>query len=163
MLLRGGKMADVKVVPLEGWHLAEIELQPMQAYAATKCEDPRFRATLANNTDGYTMLVDNGEGEKPTIIAVCGVITEDTGLGSAYAFISKHFRKYSLRLTRGIKKFLEEKLATKYHRIESVACVEFEEALRWHHILGFKLESIKKQATVYRQDVALYAMIREGE
>lgn len=156
-------MADeIRMVPIEAWHLAEIDMQEMQSYAAELCKDPRYRVMVAQ-AGGVTMLIDHGKDKKPTIICCCGIIKIDKGLGVTYAYLSKVFPKYAVRVTRAVKKYLEDALAHDFHRIETQADVNFPESNRWNKMLGFKYEYTKKQATAYRQDVNTYAMIREGD
>lgn len=149
-----------KIVPLEAWHLAEIDLQDEQKYFEAKCQDVNFRVAIARE-GGETAILDYGEGKAPVILGCAGVMRTVDGVGIAWSVLSKYIGKYMTRSTRYIKKYLQEKLATEFHRIEMCANDEFKAACRWAEMLGFEYESTKRQATEYRQDVRVYVMIRE--
>lgn len=150
------------VVKLEPWHLSMIDLQDKQQYFATKAADPAFRIAVANQ-GGYAGLLDFGPDKAPVVTGCCGIAPIDTGVGIAWAVLSKSFPRYAVRYTRFIKNYLQEQLATDFHRIEAEVNVSFLEAKRWVEMLGFEYEFTKRQADAYRQDVMVYAMIREKE
>lgn len=149
-----------KITNLEAWHLAAIDIQEHQKHFAKKCEDARYRVALAQQ-GGVTGYLDYGEGKPPVIVGIAGIIPYEDGVGMGWSLLSKSFPKYATRCTREIKRYCAEKLKTTFHRIEIQTDAEFAPANRWAEMLGFKLESVRKQASAYRRDLRVYVMLRE--
>lgn len=149
-----------KLVKLEPWHLAEIDIQPRQKYFEEKCQDPAYRVALAE-AGGVTAIVDNGAGQAPTIVGIAGIMEYDKGVGMAWAVLSTHFPKYAVQATREVRRYCAEQLATNYHRIEMQADTTFPQACRWALMLGFEFESVRKQGSAFRHDMNVYIKLRE--
>ena len=152
--------ATFKLVKLEPWHLASIEVQDHQKYFEVKCKDPAYRVALAKE-GGITGLLDNGPDVPPTIVGIAGIMTYEEGVGMGWSVLSKHFPKYARRITRLVKEHCKEQLQTTYHRIEIQTQDDFAPANRWAEMLGFEFEAIRKQASPHRKDMRVYTMLRE--
>lgn len=152
--------ATFKLVKLEPWHLASIEIQEHQKYFEAKCKIPAYRVALAKE-GGLTGIVENGPDQPPTIVGIAGIMQYEEGVGYGWSVLSKHFPKHALSATRMVREYCDEQLREKYHRIEIQTQDDFAPANRWAEMLGFKLESIRKQGSPFRQDMRVYVRLRE--
>lgn len=153
--------ATFKLVKLEPWHLASIEIQEHQKYFEARCKNPAYRVALAKDGGGITGILDHGPDVPPTIVGIAGIMPYEEGVGYGWSVLSKHFPKYAFRITKLIKEYCKEQLAENYHRIEIQAQDDFLPATRWAEMLGFEFESVRKQASPFRDDMRVYVMLRE--
>lgn len=144
-----------RITTLAPYHLADIAIQEHQEYFAIQCKDPSFRVAVAQNGGFAGVIEETGE-----VIGIAGITPYGEGVGIGWAVLSKNFRKYAVRITRAISAYLDEAIKEKYHRIEVHTDTTFPEASRWAEMLGLEFESVRKQASPYRQDMRVYVKLR---
>lgn len=144
------------IVPLQAEHLLHIDLQEKQKHVAERCKLKEYREALANQLS-WVAIADG------KIIAIAGIVSYEDGVGIGWALLSKHFKKYAVRITRAIKKYLYNlvNIEKRYHRIEIHVDTTFKEAVRWAPLLGLEYESTRKKASPYRQDMQVYVILEE--
>lgn len=149
---------EIEIVPLQAEHLAHIDIQEKQRYFKEECTSAEYREAIAKQ-GGWVLIADG------RIIAIAGIVPTDKGVGIGWAVLSTHFKKYALRVTRAIRKYLDKVVNKEktYHRVEVHVDTTFKEAVRWAKLLGLTYESTRKKATAYRQDMQVYVILEKEE
>lgn len=123
------------VTEFEFEHFGIITLQDNQkALFSHLIKDREYSIGLKNNGPAYSMINE----DTLTNIASAGVIDASHGRGIAWALLSQDAGKHMVRLTREIKKFLDN---CAFSRIETTVQGDFVEGHRWAQMLGFKNET----------------------
>ena len=72
------------------------------------------------------------------VLAIAGIMPRWEGVGLAWAWLSRDWRKYARRITAEI---IANLAASKCHRIELGVKVGFDRGARWAERMGFELET----------------------
>lgn len=102
---------------------------------------------------GKAAVDDSGE-----VLAIAGVMPLWEGVGLAWAWLAKGWRKYARRITAEIITGLE---MAKFHRIEVGVKVGFERGARWVERMGFELETpVARKWGPDGSDFAIYVKVK---
>lgn len=83
---------------------------------------------------GGTAAVD----DDGTVLAIAGILPRWEGVGLAWAWLTRGWRKYARRITAEI---IAEVCTSPYHRIELGVKHGFDAGARWAERIGFTLET----------------------
>ena len=101
------------------------------------------------------------------VLAIAGILPRWPGHGTAWAFISDDITgREWVDITRATVEYLDNALATDYHRVEAWAHADPPEwrdiACGWLERLGFKREGTARKFTPDGADMIMYARTRDG-
>lgn len=137
------------VVPFHVEHLAQLALQPHQAYLASEVLTPGYAEALATG-DAFSCF----EGDE--LVMCAGVLPIWEGRGLAWALLSASAGRVMLALTRATLRFLK---VCRYRRVETHVEVEFAAGHQWMRMLGFEREGCMRAYSPDGRDCDLYARI----
>jgi len=141
----------LKIVPLESWHLLDIEVQEAQRNCDTVLRNETNAKELVRAGPAFTAL----EGETP--VACAGIAGCGGGRFLAWSVISQRGLARFGGIHRGVRRFLD---IADYRRIEAVVDIEHKKAIRWIEVLGFEREGVMRKYTENGRDCYLYARLK---
>jgi hypothetical protein len=120
----------MQVVPLELWHLDQIDAQGAQDYIS-RWITPEIQNSLAA---GLAFAAVEGD----EILACAGVIQVWEGRGIIWAVLSGNIGRRFIAVHRASLRFLDMCFV---RRIEAIVDTSFAPGVRWVEMLGFRLET----------------------
>lgn len=133
LAMRGGLL----VTPLEPRHLAELEVQPSQAYLAAQLADPEsFAGAVRALGPAFAGLIDG----RPMIAA--GILEQWAGRWIAWAILSAAAGPHMAAITRAVRVFLDLQPG----RIEAWTHADSPKGAAWARLLRFELEAPRLRA-----------------
>ena len=142
----------MRIVPYRAEHLAELVLQPAQAWLAPIVTDD-YRAALERAGPAFTAFVGG------RVVGCAGVIEHWPGRGVGWAMLAADIGPRFVVLHRAVRRYLDSAAP---RRLEIVVQRDFTAGRRWALLLGFVRETPKGMGG-YGPDGAtydLYARIR---
>lgn len=143
-----------ELVKFKGEHLLEILSEP---------DNISFAEFYTESLLRYLEAMDSVTYFKDGKVQFCGGITPYwPGRGQIWIMFSEETRKNFVPTFRTMKKWVDEMLKSKYHRIECSIDHGFEQGKRRVLMLGFKLEcELLRKYLPNEGDVSLYSMVRD--
>lgn len=124
-----------EITAFQADHVAQMQLQPRQARVLSIMTLP-YIATLAQVGPAATALMQG------RVVACAGVVCQDYGVGTLWAFIAHDAGQHFVRLHRCARRLMH---LAQMRRIEASAEVDFGPGCRWLELLGFQSEGLMKQ------------------
>lgn len=139
------------IIPYTPDLMKRLLLQPKQAAARRYLKSAEYLEAL--NVPGMAFAAE----EDGVVFAAAGVLPLWQGRGEAWALLSGDLGGRFVGIHRAVMRFLE---ACPLRRIETAVDVDFHEAVRWAHLLDFKLEGVMAGYTPDGRDCYRYARVR---
>ncbi len=121
----------MKFEPLTAEHVCK--LGPLVAIHADYELTPEFALDLEDVGGGMACVDDDG-----SVIAIAGIMTQWRGVGLAWAWLSKDWRRHARAITEKMVEMLD---SSDFHRIEVAVRCDFDAGHRWVDRLGFHVET----------------------
>ena len=141
---------ELKIVSFDPRDLLMLNLQDDQDHIKPLLSNPSYGGTLVESGPAFSGYSDG----KP--VACIGVHQIEDHKGCAWALMSKNSGPYMFAITRHVKAFLD---SCGLMRVEAGVSVDFELAIRWAEILGFKQEGRMTKYFPDGSDAYLYARV----
>ena len=140
------------IVPFEGWHIQDIEVQENDDWIKHVVGDVyKYAEIMRHHGPCFTLLKDN----KP--IAISGLCINEEHRATAWSVISKNIDGTDLLMwSKELKSYIEE---LGLQRREMAVAEGFDAGERWAKILGFELEGLMKSYFPNGDNAHLYARI----
>jgi len=108
---------------------------------------PEFALEL-EDCGGMAAVLEDG-----TVVAIAGIMVQWRGVGLAWAWLSRGWRRYAREITEKMREMLD---SSDLHRIEVAVKYGFMAGYRWVERLGFRLET--PRAVAWGPDKADYSI-----
>jgi hypothetical protein len=146
---------DHKIIPFHPGHLTLIE--PLENDHVSKLENWRgIMAAVAEDNPSYTFVAEG------RVVACGGIIkTVIPGVAGAWILPSVYVKAYGLPFAKTVSKVLDDLMEQfKLYRIET-SCNMGEPFDEWMKFLGFQSEGVKVKAGAGKNDLMMWAKLRE--
>ena len=102
---------------------------------------------------GGVAAIDGGED-----IVDAGIMTQWRGVGLAWCFLSRRWKKHARAISGEIKRYISE---SDFPRIETAVKVDFKHGHSWANMLGFSLETpLARKWGPDGADYSIYARVK---
>lgn len=121
----------MRIVPYRAEHLAELVLQPAQAWLAPVVT-AEYRAALESAGPAFTAVAER------RVLGCAGIVEHWPGRGVAWAMLAKDIGPGFVALHRAARRYLDRAAP---RRLEVVVQRDFAAGRRWALLLGFQRET----------------------
>lgn len=137
----------MKIIDFEPEHVLQIKPQARQSYLNLSMEYGQYLAT-------GTCFTGIQDGK---VVAIGGILPIFEGRGFLHLIVAEGMPHQWVKLYRVAKRFLKA-VEGDYVRLEALST--FEEADRWHELLGFEFEGVLRKVMPDGSDAKSYSIVR---
>jgi hypothetical protein len=138
------------IVPVESWHIEEIEIQPGQKWVKKFIGNPYSHILTMRDYGPCFTALSNGR-----VLGIGGLCKVEEHRGMIWSILASDIGSEFFFIHKEVKAFLNE---SKLQRIEMAT--ETPEADRWAGMLGFEFEGTMRKYFANGSDGKLFARVK---